>query len=142
MGSKKRNVSVLIPYRFEDGELKIFLQKRTLDAPTFPNHFGFFGGGIEEGEEPEEALRREIKEELDIDVTNYVSWRSYNLPTGILHVFLLQVNSTFEDSITILEGQYGSFLTRTDLEKEMISTIDKPIIIDFLKTYKNNPHEL
>ena len=138
MGSKKRNVSVLIPYRFKNGELKIFLQKRTLDAPTFPNHFGFFGGGIEEGEDPEKALRREIKEELNIDIQNHIFWRSYDLDTGILHVSTIQVDETFEDSIQILEGQYGSFLTWADLEKEMISAIDKPIIIDFLKTYKDS----
>ncbi len=135
MENKKRNVSVLIPYRFEDGELKIFLQKRTLDAPTFPDHFGFFGGGIEKGEEPEKALLREIKEELNIDITDHIFWRTYNLETGILHVFLLLVIHDFEKSITILEGQYGTFLSRKGLDKELFSTIDKPICIDFFEAY-------
>lgn len=34
----------------------------------FPGHWGCFGGGIEPGEKPEEALRRELKEELDLAI--------------------------------------------------------------------------
>ena len=33
-----------------------------------PNYFGFWGGGTENNETPEEALLREIKEELVLDL--------------------------------------------------------------------------
>jgi 8-oxo-dGTP diphosphatase len=49
-------------------EKNILLQHRSKDAPTYPNQWGFFGGSIEAGEMPEEAARRELKEELDIEV--------------------------------------------------------------------------
>lgn len=34
----------------------------------YPDHWGLFGGGVESGEEPEEALRRELMEELALPV--------------------------------------------------------------------------
>jgi 8-oxo-dGTP diphosphatase len=48
---------------------KIVLQLRDSDAPTFPGHLATFGGSIDEGEKPIEALIRELKEELGADVS-------------------------------------------------------------------------
>jgi 8-oxo-dGTP diphosphatase len=45
---------------------KFLLQLRD-DKPNIanPNRWGFVGGGIDEGEEPLEAMKRECKEEID-----------------------------------------------------------------------------
>lgn len=32
----------------------------------YPNHWGLFGGAVESGENPIDALRRELREELDL----------------------------------------------------------------------------
>ena len=48
-----------------DGDGRILLQHRTDDAPTFPGYWSFFGGGVEDGETLEEAVKREIFEELE-----------------------------------------------------------------------------
>jgi 8-oxo-dGTP diphosphatase len=61
-----RNVAVIILY---DNDSRILLQHRTRDAPTFPDHWAFFGGGIEDGETAEQALKREALEELDYRLT-------------------------------------------------------------------------
>jgi 8-oxo-dGTP diphosphatase len=61
-----RHVAVLILY---DGAGRILLQHRTMDAPTFPGYWAFFGGGIEQGESPEQAVKRESLEELGYAVT-------------------------------------------------------------------------
>ena len=34
----------------------------------FPGHWGCFGGAVEPGEEPEQALLRELQEEIGVDV--------------------------------------------------------------------------
>lgn len=47
---------------------KILLQQRSEHRKNFPSYISAFGGRIEEGEEPLEAMIRELKEELSADV--------------------------------------------------------------------------
>jgi 8-oxo-dGTP diphosphatase len=60
-----RDVSLFILYTSSG---HILLQHRTDDAFRLPGYWAFFGGGIEQGENPTEALRREIREELSYEV--------------------------------------------------------------------------
>ncbi|MAG40203.1 hypothetical protein CMI41_04525 [Candidatus Pacearchaeota archaeon] len=53
---------------FFDEDFKLLLQHRTDDAPAFPSYWCVFGGEVEEGETWGQALKREIKEELDYDI--------------------------------------------------------------------------
>lgn len=57
-----------------DDEHRLLLQHRTDDAPTFPSHWSFFGGGVEAGETPEEAVKREAMEELAYDPQDARLW--------------------------------------------------------------------
>jgi 8-oxo-dGTP diphosphatase len=54
------------------------------DKPTipFPNHWDFFGGHVEPGETAEQALVREVKEELRIDLTEWEFFRCYDCLEG------------------------------------------------------------
>jgi len=47
---------------------EVLLQHRDNNAPTNPNKWGLWGGRIEKDETPLEAVVRELKEELNIDV--------------------------------------------------------------------------
>jgi 8-oxo-dGTP diphosphatase len=49
-------------------ENHIILARRSSSLKNFPNLFEFPGGKIEKDETHEQALKRELKEELDIDV--------------------------------------------------------------------------
>lgn len=55
-----------------DKDGKVLLQHRSKNAKRLPNYWGAFGGGIEEGETPEEGLRRELLEEIEYVVKNPV----------------------------------------------------------------------
>jgi 8-oxo-dGTP pyrophosphatase MutT (NUDIX family) len=46
----------------------VLLCKRTHDAPIHPGHWAVFGGARKDRERPEETARREVKEELGIDL--------------------------------------------------------------------------
>jgi len=114
----KREVSVLAPYKKKDGQVYIFLQKRSKDVERYPGYFGFFGGGVEEGETIEEALLREIKEELDIVLDRFEYFDKYYLPKTIVDVFTTEVGDNFENEITVLEGDYGQWFNEDDFETQ------------------------
>ncbi len=59
-----RRVSLIIFYNRN----KILLQYRGDFKKSFGEEWGFFGGKIEKGETPEQALLRETKEELDYNL--------------------------------------------------------------------------
>lgn len=52
-----------------DDKKRVFLQRRRLDDENFGGLWECPGGGVERGEEPLEALVRELREELAIEVT-------------------------------------------------------------------------
>ncbi|MGE5219647.1 MAG: NUDIX hydrolase [Chloroflexota bacterium] len=63
------------------GKLLIYLRDNKPEIP-FPNHWDFFGGHVEAGETPEQALARELKEELGLDLQRWQFFRSYECLDG------------------------------------------------------------
>ncbi len=59
-GPQAKSVVVILPYR----ERRVLMQLRDdKEGIAFPGKWGFFGGGIEPGESPEGAARRELAKE-------------------------------------------------------------------------------
>ncbi|MCX6723347.1 MAG: NUDIX domain-containing protein [Candidatus Staskawiczbacteria bacterium] len=115
----------------------VFLQKRGIDALNSPDYFGLFGGHAEEGENPEQTLKREIKEELDFDLEKFEYFRKYEYDDMIMDIFFMAVPDNFEEKITVNEGQYGKWLTEQEfLSEEKTIKHDKSELIDLFKYIK------
>lgn len=66
---KKLRPSPAVAAVIELSDGRYLLQRRDpLPGIFYPDHWGCFGGAIDPGETPEEALRRELREELHLDV--------------------------------------------------------------------------
>jgi len=113
-------VTALILY---DDKHRILLQHRTDDAPTFPGHWGFFGGGVEWGETPEGAVKREALEELAYELRRPKLWTIKRFAHQGLNYIQYVFLEEYDGSELILgEGQdMGWFLPSETEELAMIS---------------------
>lgn len=126
-----RQIAALLLIR-NDG--KFLLQHRADDAKRAPGMWGFFGGGIEEGETPEQGLVRECQEELSITPTDFTLqferhcvWLEHE---GILRVFVAPFEK--QEPITQREGQGMGWFSLDDLNALPIIPNDKIAILDIL----------
>jgi 8-oxo-dGTP diphosphatase len=94
----------------EDG--RVLLQQRD-NKPSipYPGWWTFFGGAVEDGERPDEAIVRELREELELTQT-VTFWFDYECPVrtqpGVVttrnYMFVAQLTVPLE-ALTLREGQ-------------------------------------
>jgi 8-oxo-dGTP diphosphatase len=102
----------------------------------FPDHWDLIGGHVEEGETPEEALVREVKEELDIDLTEYSFFKIYECLTGdayenIKYIYTGKINIPIEE-VTLLEGERPQYFSREEIPDVKFANIIKSIVMDYI----------
>jgi len=88
--------------------LLIYLRDDKPEIP-FPNHWDLFGGHLENGESPEQALVREVKEEIGIELESWQWFRRFDCMAGdaypnIKHIFWATIDKGAEE-LTLYEGQ-------------------------------------
>lgn len=96
-----------------------FLMQLRDDIPTiaYPGYWGFFGGHIEPGETPEQALKRELQEEIGYTFTvKPVQFGCYNEPQVIRYVFAVPLLVACED-LVLNEGWDLKLLTPQEIER-------------------------
>lgn len=116
---------------------KIFATQRGYG--DFKDGWEFPGGKIEDGETPEKALKREIKEELDtdIEVGKFIKTIEYDYPKFHLSMDCFICNIK-EGSLTLKEHESAKWLTKENLysvdwlpaDKDIIPEIEKEIVGD------------
>lgn len=98
----------------------------------FKDLWEFPGGKIEDGESPEEALKREIKEELDadIDVDGFALDLEWQYPS--FYLYMSCYKCVLRSDYTLLEHEAGRWLSKDELDS--VDWIDADVIVvDYLK---------
>ena len=119
----------------DNGEFLLALRDNKPGIP-FPNHWDLIGGHVEEGETPEEALVREVKEELDIDLKEYSFFKIYECLNGdayenTKYIYTGKINIPIEE-VTLLEGERPQYFRREEIPDVKFANIMKSIVLDYI----------
>ena len=124
-----------IIFENDKGEFLLYLRDNKPEIP-FPDYWDLIGGHVEEGETPEDALVREVKEELDIDLKEYSFFKIYDCLTGdayenIKYIYTGKINIPIEE-ITLLEGVRPQYFSREEIPNVKFANILKSIVMDYI----------
>jgi len=118
------------------GEILIHLRDNKPTIP-FPNHWDLFGGRVEKGETPEQAMLREVKEEIGYNLKEYHFFKKYRVNTGDAHpnikyVYIGKINKPL-GRITLYEGQKLRFVQKEEIPNIKFANVLKDILIDYMR---------
>ena len=109
----KRRVAVII---FYDEKKRILLQDRR-GISKFGEEWGFFGGGIEKNETPEESVIREVKEELDYQLDNYSFLKEVHYVTPEFNITLYAFIAPLKDKLKKFNQKEGNGMKLYSIEQ-------------------------
>ena len=132
----------------QDG--KYLMQLRdNIPGIAYPGVWGFFGGHLEPGEEPEGGLRRELIEEIGYQVDRLKGFRSIRVSKGkVHHLFSCSLTVALE-SLQLNEGWDLKLLTKAEIERgeayssqagtqKPLGDIHRQILLDFIAAREQN----
>ena len=124
-------------------EDKYLMQLRD-DIPNiaYPGVWGFFGGHIEPGEEPEAALKRELIEEINYRVEQLTIFRCEGLDKYIRYLYSCPLSVPVEE-LELREGWDLKLLTPAEIRRgfayspkaiadKPLGEIHRKIMLDFI----------
>jgi 8-oxo-dGTP diphosphatase len=128
-----------IIFENERSEILLYLRDNKPGIP-FPQHWDLIGGHVEEGESPEEALVREVKEELDIDLKEYKFFKKYEVLEGdaypnIKYIYTGIINVPI-DEIKLLEGDRPQYFRYDEIPGVRFANILRMIVMDYIESRK------
>jgi 8-oxo-dGTP diphosphatase len=117
------------------GRLLIYLRDDKPEIP-FPNYWDLFGGHLEAGETPQQALVREVREELGITLTRWRFFRRYHCTAGdaypnVKHIYW-SVTAEKPEELTLREGQELRSIARAERKSIQFANILGAIIDEFV----------
>ena len=120
----------------ENGRGEVLLQLRD-NKPTiaYPNCWGTFGGQIEEGELPEQAIVREIREELAYRPKRLENYGVFPCDGYDIYMFRCTDTELHIKTLHVHEGQRAGFFSCADLDSARFAFNCREIVQDYFKRF-------
>ena len=125
--NKKKHIQVAAALLFDKG--KIFATKRGASPYPYVAHkYEFPGGKIEQGESGEAAVKRELKEELDMDVKvgGLYAKHTFEYPDFIITLSLYECEML--SNFTLNEHESYAWISPKDLDEQEWAPADADIL--------------
>lgn len=138
--SSKRGCGILF---FRKAEKAVLLFRRD-DKPaiSFPNHLDILGGSVEDGETPEQAIVREMAEELydlrmgaPYSLENFKLFKAYRDDRGTQqHIFYRAADFDIED-VRLNEGQELVWFRESELRSTPLAFGFETVVQEFFAQF-------
>lgn len=126
------NVSGVI---FDDENRILLLKRSSYEDQWQPNKFALVGGAVEKGENPEKALKREIKEETGINVDKFIEkFIIQRSSDQVEHIFIAKYDGKPED--IVVNKEHNGFGWFSYQEIRYLNTV--PNLIDYVNIAVKN----
>jgi 8-oxo-dGTP pyrophosphatase MutT (NUDIX family) len=130
---KQLAVTILV---LPDG--KFVFQRRGSKAPVAPNELGLFGGNLENGETPIEAVRRELGEETSLPVEKlaFTQLANFEIQDGSaetrrFYVFRTPIDTSDFD---VFEGERAEIYSRSEaLARSDLTVTTRKVIKELIE---------
>jgi 8-oxo-dGTP diphosphatase len=96
----------------------------------FPNTWALLGGYLEENESPEAAIRRELVEEMELELGEIKFFKSYFWQECDEHIFWTWLDLDVSQ-ITLHEGQKLAYFSREEINRLEFASHYDQIISEF-----------
>jgi len=112
-------------------KILLFLRDDKPEIP-YPNMWDIPGGHVEPNETPEQCIVREMKEEMDLDLTSPDLFLITEFPDRIEHTFWCQMNLNIEE-IDLTEGQRLQWFSRSEAAETELACGFNQVVVAFFE---------
>ena len=124
---------------FVDPAHRVLLYLRD-DQPglLFPNTWHALGGGLEPGETPAACLRRELREELELDLLSPAFFKTCMATHGLVHLFWQSAEPGLANA-PLHEGQRLGWFSEQEIQAlpdDHFAFGFRPLLLEFFRTWK------
>lgn len=136
MNKKTKNLGAGILLINSKNELLMLLRDDIPNIP-FPNMWDIPGGQVETGEKPQDAVRREMLEEMNLELGEITLFKVYESENLVDNVFWTRIDLQPE-KINLMEGQKIAYFSRSQLRDMKLAFNYNLVVEEFYNFISEN----